>query len=107
MTHRLDSRKPDAAMHKLDAQQSRLLDQLDALNESRTAMDFGQLPRNIDEGTLRAVQAIVQVGILVAACAPCHCQLGRGDHGGRSCGRRKRSEGTRGGVRVAHRQRAC
>ncbi len=32
---------------------------------------------------------------LVTACASCHCQLGRGDHGGRSCRRGKRSEGRR------------
>jgi hypothetical protein len=54
---------PEAAMPKLDAQQFSLLAQLDALNESRTAMGFGQLPRNLDEDTLKAVQAVIQVGI--------------------------------------------
>jgi hypothetical protein len=31
-------------MPKLNAQQSRLLDQLDALNDARATMGFGRLP---------------------------------------------------------------
>jgi hypothetical protein len=50
------------SMPNLDTQQSALVAGLDALNESRLAAGYGNLPRDIDAATLAAVQMVPHVG---------------------------------------------